>query len=1219
MSLPGTPPQETPPGVPPEAPAVEMEEISDQWNRAQDAVITHTIEVQKNDPIGDPLIIPKDPSITRIYFQNIQGASLQKLGTYYSTLEHIKAMDVDHAMFAETQWDTTKPSVHSITHAHTRQVLGYMQYKLEAASSAIEAKGMWKPGGVMALTIGNLKGRVVDSGGDPMGRWVYTKFNCSQGKTNTIICTYQVCPGHPKTKGPTTVITQQYSMLQQAGRADPFNIRKHHAQDLVAFVQECQTKGESVIVMGDFNEVLGLRANGLTKLCSECGLKDVILDRHRQTQFATQETGSTIIDYALVAPDLEDSIVACGYEPFRIRIMGDHRGVYLDVKTEAFFGTETIPLASLEHQALSSKKPHQIPPYFQHMTKHLTHHHWFQRVRQLQECIDNNTPNHHLAQALDETRVAATQHAANHLPRYHKPPYSPEIARLRNIDTLLGLVIHQHTSKYDHSDNIASLQTTLGNYQVELPPTLQQCKELRQHHQKALKALLGKEMKTGTLRLAHQEELANSYAEEGKTMEAKRIRRQIRAEWTARVYKKCRAARGLLHQGGLSHVLVPTVPGTNPKQCNDWTRVDDPQEITGLLMERNQQHFGQAMGCTWTSPPLDITMDFEGTCHKAERILTGTADTTDLNAATIWLLDNLQYMTTPEVVDYHLTEEEFKGKIKAWDERTSTSPASNIHLGHAKAYFARHLLEKDSPEEVELEDQRQRILHGHLTLLNYALHFGYSYTRWQTIVNAMLEKDPGTPKIHRLRVIHLYEYDFNIILCIKWRQLLHHATSHHLINPHCYGSQPGKCALDAVLTKELEYELCRLTRKALVQFDNDAASCYDRIPCFLANVASRKYGMAKQVCIVQGKTLAAARYHLKTKLGISEEYVMHSYEAPWFGTGQGSGNSPMYWLVISSTIFDIYTSKSKGVLYSHPTSEYSVALHILGFVDDTNTRTGDFHSHPMPPIESLIEDASKDSQLWHDLLEASNQTLELSKCKYHVIHFDFEASGEPKMVEQNRPPVDLKIKDKTGNPVTITHLPNQKAIKYLGCLKAPNSNRQQYRALQAKCDDFARVINTSQLSKRESRVFYQAIYKLSVGYVLPVSYFTFDELDKIQRKAHRAMVSHCGYNANTAKAIVYGPQYLGGAAFFHLYDIQGLGQVENFLKFWRRPKSPQGRMLRITMAWAQMCAGLSLSIFQETTWKLPHLETKWITSLQEYLEAMGGWIEMDDPQIPPPQ
>ena len=54
----------------------------------------------------------------------------------------------------------------------------------------------------------------------------------------------------------------------------------------------------------------------------------------------------------------------------------------------------------------------------------------------------------------------------------------------------------------------------------------------------------------------------------------------------------------------------------------------------------------------------------------------------------------------------------------------------------------------------------------------------------------------------------------------------------------------------------------------------DASSCYNRIHCFLANLVSRKYGVDKLICIVQGRTLAEAKCCLRTKLGVSEGFIL---------------------------------------------------------------------------------------------------------------------------------------------------------------------------------------------------------------------------------------------------------------------------------------------------------------------------------------------------------
>jgi hypothetical protein len=72
----------------------------------------------------------------------------------------------------------------------------------------------------------------------------------------------------------------------------------------------------------------------------------------------------------------------------------------------------------------------------------------------------------------------------------------------------------------------------------------------------------------------------------------------------------------------------------------------------------------------------------------------------------------------------------------------------------------------------ELNHMQASLLRLHVQLLNYALERGYAYKRWLTVQNTILFKDPDNVRIHRTRVIHIYEADYNSMLCVKWRTSL---------------------------------------------------------------------------------------------------------------------------------------------------------------------------------------------------------------------------------------------------------------------------------------------------------------------------------------------------------------------------------------------------------------------------------------------------------------
>jgi hypothetical protein len=163
------------------------------------------------------------------------------------------------------------------------------------------------------------------------------------------------------------------------------------------------------------------------------------------------------------------------------------------------------------------------------------------------------------------------------------------------------------------------------------------------------------------------------------------------------------------------------------------------------------------------------------------------------------------------------------------------------------------------------------------------------------VVLEALAVEPNNHRIHRLRVLHLFEADYNLVLGVKWRQLMRHAEQHHLLNEGQYGSRSGREASALNFLEVLKNDIAHCSRKPLLNLDNDAALCYDRIIVSLASLINRKYGQHRQVVLLNAKTLQQAKYKLKTELGITERSYTNCTAFPLHGTGQGSGNSPMIW------------------------------------------------------------------------------------------------------------------------------------------------------------------------------------------------------------------------------------------------------------------------------------------------------------------------------------
>ena len=613
-------------------------------------------------------------------------------------------------------------------------------------------------------------------------------------------------------------------------------------------------------------------------------------------------------------------------------------------------------------------------------------------------------------------------------------PYVTKLANLLKEKNILKQIISQHCRGIDLSLSIACQVHDCDAFLV--PKTIPECKQRCRAAQKEIRKL---EKDSVTLRRDKLTRLRCEAIQRGDHETAKAIKYQLAAERTKQMYQKLRYIRGI-QKTGISRLEVAQDPTDfDYKKCTEWITIDTHQEIESKLCDRNQRHIGQAHGTFPTIPPFSEWINRGASSHISELILEGTFHPLEVNSLPSELIWYMKRCASLNQIPDTLTTTEWIGKISAWAKTTSTSP-SGFHLTHSKALVAKHGLTTGSPAHAALEKQWEQLIQWQVDLLHVAIKHQYSFHRWKSIFNVMILKQPGNHKIHRLRVIHLYEHDYNLLLVIKWRSLIQQCVHTRKFNPGQYGGLPGHNAITPTILEELQYEINRASKCALVHLDHDATACYDRIILPMASLISRAHGQHCSIILINATTLKSARYLLKTQLGISSTSYSHSELFPIYGRGQGSGNSPGLWCAISSVLFDVYETQACGASFYSPDKMIAVKLYMIRFVDDTSGSTNDFLPPEPAPLHHYANFATHDAQQWNNILQLSGGALEDSKCSYHFMYYKFTQNGQPVLKGRTFDPAISIHFNNNNTPTSLKQLSAYTSHKMLGVYKNPDGN-----------------------------------------------------------------------------------------------------------------------------------------------------------------------------------
>jgi endonuclease/exonuclease/phosphatase family metal-dependent hydrolase len=1149
------------------------------------------------------------------------------MAAFRELCDRLQSHKVDIIALQEINLDTTQYRV-------TQSILQVLQetfgaVKMVTASTPVQKERTYKPGGVLLAVVGACSHRVTATQRDPMGRWCSINLAGRDSTNVRIYSAYQCVDA--RYSGDNTYYNQLWRLLRDTGERYPVP-RKRFISDLCAELTRVQRDKTSLIVLGDFNETIGTDPDLMASICSTIGLSEAIEHLHpTAADTPTYNRGRRRLDYCLISHSLLTAITGAGLNQFHEISNSDHRAVFLDLHLGHLFRLTTpIVTAGLRHiNSDSSAAKRFVDLAYDHLIENDT----FNKYSHFAKHIDNNLTPYIIANSLDNQITKSLLSAERKIARPQRPPWSAKLHNASLQVRLWKIAKSGHLNEMNVGTQLAAAAAD-ANFHGPIPTRFEDIQNRLAAAQKNLRhvrAHAAAERQTFLHQLKERTALRKTPKDTEAHQALKCIERQLHSR--QQFHKIRNALDPQTHQTLTKILVTKTEVYLNPRSGEQLHRettalVDTRAELEAAILSRNQQHFAQAQGTPFTILPLKALgshQDFDVLQTPDGEPVTLPPGSFQETTTVLAILHEASNHPPPSWVATISFDDFIKGFLK-WKESTSTSP-SGRHLGIYKTLVTVYLNssgEFDDTDEgtMPTKYKAERVLGLIYGLATTAARLGFYLQRWTKVINVMIYKEPGNFNLDKLRVIHLFEADFNLTVGILFgRRAMYHARDHSLLHDGQGGRLGSEC-MDVTLTKVLHITMAHLTKTPLGLFESDAEACFDRIVMLMAFLAFKSLGAPTKPLQMWEQALYHVRHALRTGFGESDHYYDYSDATPIIGPGQGSRGGVAAVCVMTTILLRAFDRLGHGSTFCDPTQTYLYQAISKMFIDDASNFVNTFLRwlHAPAAQDDVTDLLQKDAQTWERLLHTSGGKLRPDKCLYYILSWMFDDEGRATLAF---PDEELQLTLSTGTSTAthpIRHFPHHKAHKTLGVyLSTDFQTTTALQHLRTKVLHYSTRLLKSNLSRHETWLGYFACFLPKVCYGLSVMTHAHKQLSLLQRPAVSATLVKLGFRRTINRSVVYGSPRYGGLGLRDLPVEQGIAQLQLLMRHLRA-QSPQGQLLQISLSWWQLQAGVPEPLLQYPTHPMSHLPFTWLTSIRDFLRRIDGRLLVADhtPSVLPP-